>query len=206
METMTEFIFLGSKITADGDFSHEIKRHCLLGRKAMTKLDNVYKSRDITLLTKVNIVKAMLFPVVMYGCESWTMKAEWRRIDAFELWCWRRLLRVPCTAKRSNQSILKIITPKYSLEELMLKLQSFDHLIWRADSLEQTCMLAKLKAREGDERGWDGWMTSLTQHEFQEILGGGKGQGILVCWSPWDCKECDLTEWLNSNNNMHLST
>ena len=174
----------------------------------MTKLDNVYKSRDITLPTKVNIVKAMLFPVVMYGCESWTMKkAEWQRTDAFELWCWRRLLRVPCTAKRSNQSILKIITPKYSLEQLMLKLklQSFGYLIWRADSLEKTCMLAKLKAGKGmKEDGMVGWHHWLNGYEFQQVLGGGKREGILVCWSPWYCKEWDMTEWLNSNNNMHL--
>ena len=124
METVTDFIFLGSKITADGDCSHEIKRRLLLGRKAMTNLDSILKSRDITLLTKVCLVKAMFFPVIMYGCESWIIKkAEQRRIDAFELWCWRRLLRVPCTARRSNQSILKEISPEYSLEGLMLKLK-----------------------------------------------------------------------------------
>ena len=123
-ETVTDFTFLGSKITADGDCSHEIKRHLLLGRKAMTNLDSIVKSRDITLPTKIHLVKAMVFPVVMYGCESWTIKkAEWRRIDAFELWCWRKLLRVPWTAKRSNQSILKEISSKYSLEGLMLKLK-----------------------------------------------------------------------------------
>ena len=124
VEIGTDFIFLGSKITADGDCSHEIKRHLLLGRKAMTILESILKSRDITLLTKVHLVKAMVFPVVMYGCESWTIKkAEHRRIDAFELWCWRRLLRVPWTARRSNQSILKEISPEYSLEGLMLKLK-----------------------------------------------------------------------------------
>ena len=124
METVRDFIFLGSKITADGDCSHEIKRHLLLGRKAMTKLDSILKSRDITLLTKVHIVKALVFPVVMYGCESWTIKkAECQRIDAFELCCWRRVLRVPWTARRSNQSILKEINPGYSLEGLMLKLK-----------------------------------------------------------------------------------
>ena len=124
METATNFIFSGSKITADGDSSHEIKRHLLLGRKAMTNLDNILKSRDITLQTKVRLVKAMFFPVVMYGCESWTIKkAERQRIDAFELWCWRRLWRVPWTARRSNQSIQKEISPEYSLEELMLKLK-----------------------------------------------------------------------------------
>ena len=131
METVRDFIFLGSRITADGDCSHEIKRHLLLGRKAMTNLDTILKSRDITLPTKVHLVKAMVFPVVMYGCESWTIrKAEHQRIDAFELWCWRRLLRVSWTARRSNQSILKEISPEYSLEGLMLKLklQYFGHL------------------------------------------------------------------------------
>ena len=130
METVRDFILGGSKITADGDCSHEIKRCLLLGREAMTNLDSVLKSRDITLPTKVHLVKAMVFPIVMYGCESWIMKkAEGRRIDAFELWCWRRLLRVPWTARRSNQSILKEISPEYSLEGLMLKLQYFDHLM-----------------------------------------------------------------------------
>ena len=132
METVRDFIFLGSKITADGDCSHEIKKHLLLGRKAMTNLDSILKSRDITLPTKVCLVKAMVFPVVMYGYESWTIKkAEYRRIDAFELWCWRRLLRVPWIARRSNQSILKEISPEYSLKGLMLKLklQYFGHLI-----------------------------------------------------------------------------
>ena len=132
METVTDFILGGSKITADGDCSHEIKRHLLLGRKAMTNLDSMLKSRDITLLTKVHLVKAIVFPRVMYGCESWTIKkAEHQRIDAFELWCWRRLLRVPWTARRSNLSILKEISPEYSLNGLMLKLklQYFDHLM-----------------------------------------------------------------------------
>ena len=131
METVTDFSFLGSKITEDGDCSHEIKRHLLLGRRAMTNLDSILKSRDITLLTKAHLVKAMVFPVVMYGCENWTIeKAERQRTDAFELWCWRRLLRVPWTARRSNQSILKEISPEYSLEGpmLKLKLQYFDHL------------------------------------------------------------------------------
>ena len=161
----TDFIFLGSKITADGDCSHEIKRHLLLGRNAMTNVDSVLKSRHfVTLLTKICLVKAMVFPVVMYGCESWTIKkAEHQRIDAFELWCWK-LLRVPWTARRSNQSILKEISPEYSLEVLMLKLklQYFGHLMWRADSFEKTLMLGKIMAGEGDDRGWDGWMASLT--------------------------------------------
>ena len=133
METVTDFIFLGSKITVDGGCSHEIKRHLLLGRKAMTNLDSILKSREFTLLTKVRIVKAVFFPVVVYGCESWTIKkAERQRIDAFELWCWRRFLRVSWTAKRSNESILKEINPEYSLERLMLKLQNFGHLTPRA--------------------------------------------------------------------------
>ena len=150
METVTDFIFLGSKITADGDCSHEIKRCLLLGRKVMTNLDIIFKSRNITLPTKVHLVKAMVFPVVMYGCESWTVKkAERRRIDAFELWCWRRLLRVPWTARRSNQSILKQIIFEYSLKGLMLKLklQYFGHLMRRADSLEKTLMLGKIEGR-----------------------------------------------------------
>ena len=147
---MTDFILGGSKITADGDCSREIKRCLLLGRKVMTNLDSILKSRDITLFTKVLLVKAMVFPVVIYGCESWTIKkAEHRRIDAFELWCWRRLLRVPWTARSSNQSILREISPEYSLEELMLKLklQYFGHLIRRTDSFEKTLMLEKIEGR-----------------------------------------------------------
>ena len=154
METVTDFIYLGSKITADGDCSHEIKRCLLLGRKAKTNLDSILKSRDITQLTKVHLVKAMVFPVVVYECESWTIKkAEHQRIDAFELWCWRRLLRIPWTARRSNQSILKEIGPEYSLEGLMLKLklQYFGHLIRRTDSLEQTLMLGKIEDRRRRE-------------------------------------------------------
>ena len=149
-ETAADFIFLGSKITADGDCSHEIKRRLLLGRKVMTNLDSILKSRDITLPTKVCIVKAMVFPVVMYGCDSQTTKkAECQRIDAFELWCWRRLLRVSWTARRSNQPILKESSPEYSLEGLMLKLklQYFGHLMQRADSLEKTLMLGKIEGR-----------------------------------------------------------
>ena len=145
-ETERHFIVEGSKITADGDWSHEIKRHLLLGRKVMTNLDSIFKSRDVTLPTKVHLIKDMIFPVVMYGCESWTIrKAEHRRIDAFELWCWRRLLRVPWTARRSNQSILKEISPAYSLEGLMLKLklQYFGHLTRRVDSFEKTLMLER---------------------------------------------------------------
>ena len=150
VETVLDFIFLGSKIIADGDCSHEIKRHLLLGRKFMTNLDSILKSRDITLPTKVRLVKAMVLPVVRYGCEIWTVKkAEHRRIDVFELWCWRRLLRVPWTARRSNQSILKEISPGCSLEGLMLKLklQYFDHLMRRIDSLGKTLMLGKIEGR-----------------------------------------------------------
>ena len=150
VETLTDFIFFGSKITADGDCSHEIKRHLLLGRKTVINLDNILKSRDITLPTKIHIVKAVVFPVVMYGCESWTIKkAEHQIIDAFELWCWRRLLRVSWTARRSNQSILKDISPEYSFEGLMLKLklQYFGHLMQRANSFEKTLMLGKTEGR-----------------------------------------------------------
>ena len=157
VETVSDFILGGSKITADGDCSYEIKRHLFLGRKVMTNLDNIFKSRDITLPTKVHLVKAMVFPVVMYGCESWTVKkAEHRRIDAFEMWCWRTLLRVPWTAKRSNQSILKQISAGCSLEGLMLrlKLQYFGYLIQRADSLEKTLMLGGIggRRRRGRQR------------------------------------------------------
>ena len=153
-------------MTADGDCSHEIKRCLLLGRKAMTNLDSILKSRDITLPTKVCLVKPIVFPVIMCGCESWTVKkAEHWRIDAFELWCWRRLLRVSWTARRSNLSILKEISPEYSLEGLMLKLKLWylSHLMWRANSLEKTLMLGKVELGEGDDRGWDGWMASPTQ-------------------------------------------
>ena len=150
---MTDFLVLGSKITVDGDCSHEIRRQLLLGKKAMTKLDSVLKSRDITLPTKIQIVKAMVFPVVTYGYESWTVKkAEHQRIDAFELWCWRRLLKVPWTARRLNQSILRDINPEYSWEGLMpkLKIQHFDHLMRTADSLEKSRMCERLRA-EGEE-------------------------------------------------------
>ena len=162
---MTDFIFLGSKITADGDCSHEIKRCLLLWRKVMTNLDSILKSRAVTLPTKVHLVKAMIFPVVMFGCDSWSIKkAEHWRIDAFELWCWRRLLRFPCTARRSNQSILKEIRPDYSLEGLMLKLklQFFGHLMGRTDSFEKTLMLGKIEGgrRRGQQRMR--WLDGIT--------------------------------------------
>ena len=165
VETVADFIFGGSKITADGDSSHEIKRHFFLGRKVMTNLDSIFKSRDITLQTKVHLVKAMVFPLVMYGCESWTVKnAERGRIDAFELWCWRRLLRVPWTARRSNQSILKEINPGISLEEMMLKLklQYFGHLMRRVDSLEKILMLGGIvgRRRRGQQRMR--WLDGIT--------------------------------------------
>ena len=177
-ETVSDFIFLGSKITSDGDCSHEIKRRLLLGRKFMTNLDSIFKSRDITLPTKVRLVKAMVFPVVMYGCESWTVKkAECWRIDAFEVWCWRRLLRVPWTARRSSQSILKEISPGCSLEGVMLKLklQYFGHLMWRVESLEKTLMLGGI---EGRRRGWPRmrWLEGITDlmdvslSELQELV------------------------------------
>ena len=162
---MMDFVFLGSKITGDGDCSHEIKRGLLLRRKAMTNQDTILKRRDVTLPIKAHLVKAMVFPVVMYGCESWTIKkAECGRIDASESWCWRRLLRVPWTARRSNQSILKEISPEYSLEGLMLnlKLQYFGHLMWRTDSLEKTLMLGKIEGRR--RRGWQRmrWLDGIT--------------------------------------------
>ena len=174
VETMSDFILGGSKITAHGDCSHEIKRHLLLGRKIMSNLDSISKSRDITLLTKVHLVKAMVFPVVMYGCESRTIKkAERRRIDAFEVWCWRRLLRVPWTARRSNQSILKEISPGYSLEGLMLKLklQYFGHLMRRADSFEKTLMLGKIDARRRRGRQKMRWLDGISD-SMDMSLGG----------------------------------
>ena len=199
-ETMADFIFLGSKITADGDCSHEIKRRLLLGRKVMTNLDSIFKSRDITLPTKVHLVKAMVFPLVMYGCESWTVnKAECWRIDAFELWCWRRLLRVPWTARRSNQYILKEISPGCSLEGMLLKLklQYFGQLMRRVDSLEKT---DAGRDWEQEEKGTTkdemaGWHHGLDGREFEWIPGVGDGQGGLVCCDSWGRKESDMTEW-----------
>ena len=184
VETVSDFILGGSKITADGDCSHEIKRCLLLGRKVMTNLDSILKTRDITLSTKVHLVKAMVFPVVMYGCESWTIKkAEHRRIDAFELWCWRRLLRVPWTARRSNQSILKEISPGCSLEGLMLKLklQYFGHLMWRADSFQKTLMRGKNEGRRRRGQQRMRWFDGIT--DSKDDL--GKHQELVMDREAW---------------------
>ena len=206
---MTNFICLGSKITAEWGCSHEIKRCLLLGWKAMTNLDSILKSRDITSLIKIRLVRAMVFPVVMYRCESWTIKkAECQRIDAFELWC-RRLLRVPWMARRSNQSILKEINPEYSVGRLMLKLklQSFVHLMVRAGSLEETLMLGKIEARRrrGQHRmemvGGHHW---LNGHEFEQSLGDSEGLWSLACCSSWGHKELDTTEWLNNKSKVSI--
>ena len=198
-----DFIFGGSKITADGDCSHEIKICLLRGRTVMTNLDSILKSRDITLPTKVCLVKTSIFPVAMYGCESWTIKkAECRKIDAFELWCWRKLLRVPWTARRSNQSILREISPGCSLEGLMLKLklQYFGHLMWRADSFEKTLNAGKDWGQEEKGTTEDeivGWHHRLNGCGFGWTPGVSDGQWGPVCWGLWGRKESDMTERMN---------
>ena len=208
METVTDFIFLGSKITADGDCSHETKRCLLLGRKVMTNLDSIFKSRDITLPTTVHLVKAMIFPVVMYGCESWTVKkAERQRIDAFELWCWRRLLRVAWTARRANQSILKEISPGCSLEGLMVEAET--PILWPPHAKSWVIVKDPDAGRdfEQEEKGTTedemaGWHHRLSGHGFEWTPEVGDGQGGLACCSPWGRSRTwlsDWTDWLKHN-------
>ena len=205
METVTDFLFLDSKINVDSDCSHEIGRCLLLGRKAMTNLECILKSRDIILPTKVPIVKIMVFPVVMYGCESWTIKkAEHWRTDAFKLWCWRTLLRVPWTARRSNQLLLKETNREYFLEgpTLKPKLQYFGYLMQTISLLEKTLILGKIEGRRRREQqdemvGWHHWYSG---HEFDQSPGDGERQRDLSCCSSWGCKASDTTEILNNNN------
>ena len=204
METVTDFLFLGFKITLDGDCRHESKRRLLLRRKAMTNLDGVLKSRNITLLTKV---KAMFFPVVWYGCESWTIKkTEHQRTDVFELWCWIRLLRIPWTTRRSKQSVLKEISPEYSLEGLMLKLQYFGHLMQRTDFFEKTLMLGKIEGgRRGDDREWDGWMASPTHRACSNScpLSRWCHPSLSSCVVPFNPSQHQgLFQWVNSSHEV----
>ena len=225
MERGTDFIFGGSKITADGDCSHEIKRHLLLGRKAMTNLVSLLKSRDIILPTKVHLVQAMVFPVVMYGCESWTiMKAEWQKLDAFELWCWTRLLRVPWTARRFNQCILKEISPGCSLEGLVQKLKSNPLATWCEELTHWKipwCWESLKMREEGDDRGWDGWMASPTQWTWVWVNSGSwwwTGRtGVLQStgsqnighelWTELNWNICsEHTIWLNNSSSFLIYT
>ena len=203
VEVVTDFLFLESKITVSGRCSHEMRRWLLVGRKAMTNLDSALKSRDVILPTKVHIVKAMIFPVVMYGCESWTVnEAECQRIDALKLWCWRRLLKVPWTTKRSNQSILREINPDYSLERLMLKLnlQYFAHLMWTDDLLEKSLMMGKIEGRRRRGHQRMRWLGGITDAITWTWANSRRwwGRGGLMCFSPWGLKESEMTGWLNN--------